>query len=77
LRTYRPGVVPSDPAALPGFFRQELLSITQAAQREEGYLAVLPTRPQDRIYLFAANVAGVNRGAYRYDSDSAAYTFLA
>lgn len=77
MRTYQPGAVPSDPAELPGFLRQEFPAIQQAAHREDGYLAVLPERPQDRIYLFAAGVAGTSRGAYRYDPSTTAYTMVA
>ena len=77
MRTYRPGAVPSDPAELPVFLRTETHAIHRAANTEEGYLGVLPNRPQDRIYLFAAGVAGVSRGAYRYDSSVPGYVFLA
>jgi hypothetical protein len=82
LKTYKAGHVPDDPAKLPGFLRQELLSVQQAAQRADAYvglsyLAVAPERPQDGLYLSAAGVLGVTRGAYRYDSTTGLYTFLA
>lgn len=75
--TYKPRQAPRDPNALPQFIDQELHSIQQAANREDGYLAVLPSKPQDRIYLFAAGVAGTSRGAYRYDSATPGWVFLA
>lgn len=82
MRTYQPANPPQDPAQLPGFLRQELYSIQQAANRSNSfaaldYLGVAPTRPKNGLYLSAAGVLGVNRGLYRYDETSATYTFIA
>lgn len=82
MRTYQPGNPPQDPAALPGFLRQELNQIQQAANRSDpfmalDYLGIAPTRPQDGLYLSEAGILGANRGLYRYDSSSATYTFIA
>jgi hypothetical protein len=38
MRTYFPGAVPDDPAALPGFLRREHASIQRAANRSEPFL---------------------------------------
>jgi hypothetical protein len=38
MRTYFPGAVPDDPAALPGFLRREHASIQRAANRSEAFL---------------------------------------
>ena len=40
------------------------------------YLDVAPTKPQDGLYLSAANVLGVTRGLYRYDSSTETYTLI-
>lgn len=82
MKTYKPGNPPQDPAQMPGFLRQELASIQQAANRADStlplsYLTVAPVRPQDGLYLSATGVLGVTRGLYRYDSSTALYTFIA
>lgn len=82
MQTYKAGNPPNDSAALPEFLRQELASLEQAANRADShvalsYLAVTPARPQDGIYLSAAGVLGANRGAYRYDSSTGLFTFIA
>ena len=36
--TYQSSNVPDDPAALPGFLRQEFLALKQASEREQPFL---------------------------------------
>lgn len=82
MRSYRPKPPPEDPKQIAAFLRTETASIAEAANRADDrvaltYLAVAPSKPQDGIYLSAANVLGANRGAYRYDSTTGLYTFIA
>ena len=76
--------------AAPGWARQlfelamgwawsNFAALERAAHDEEGYLTTLPARPQDRLYLFAADVVGAGqpRGLYRYDSSTGTYTSIA
>lgn len=78
--------VETDPVAridqLTAHVDQQFLEVERAAAAESDssplrYLAVAPSKPKDGIYLSAAGVLGVSRGAYRYDSEAGTYTFLA
>ena len=76
MRTYSPAYR-GDSA-----IRRELESIRKAALNADplvalDYIAVAPAKPQNGLYLAAAGVLGVSRGLYRYDSNSATYTFIA
>lgn len=79
---YKPGTIPDGYDA--GILSRELTNIrkSQAQPRQfipMQYLAVLPDRPLNGLYLFdAAVVSGAAvRGLYRYDETAAAYTFIA
>jgi hypothetical protein len=61
--------------------RALVLSIKKAAMRADDrvamqFLSALPAKPQDGLYLFAADVTGPGdpRGLYLYDSSTATYT---
>lgn len=82
MRTFKSLDVPTDPAAASGFLRTLQNAIEQASTRADDrialtYLAVLPSKPQDGLYLSAAGVLGASRGLYRYDSTTGLYTFIA
>lgn len=78
---YRPLTAPTDPAQAMAYVSRELQRI-QAADNDlrlvlpMKYLDVAPTKPQDGLYLSAANVLGVTRGLYRYDSSTETYTLI-
>ena len=76
MKTYRPAFV-GDAA-----IRREFEAVQKASLRADplvalNYIMVAPDKPQDGLYLAAAGVLGVDRGLYRYDADSATYTFIA
>ena len=50
MKTYQPGVVPSDPAQLSDFLRSELLALKQAAERAEPYMRLIPTTTAPKKY---------------------------
>jgi hypothetical protein len=84
MLTFRPRKAPTKPEDLPKFIDEQLASVQKAANRGSShvpltYLTVLPDKPQDGLYLFDTNVTSgaATRGAYRYDSSTATYTFLA
>lgn len=60
MRSYQIGNVPDDPAKLPAFLRQELLSLMQAAHRAEPYinLGQMKTAPDKALLgIFAGSGA--------------------
>lgn len=83
---YEPGVVPNDPAELPGFLRQELDKIQRAFYGPQKIvwleeLNVAPAKPRNGMTVFAdgtnfkPNGVGA-RGVWRYDSNTATYVSL-
>lgn len=77
---YRPGTL-RDPADSAGYLERELRAIQKEGNALKlvlpmKYLDVAPDKPQDGLYLSAANVLGVTRGLYRYDSSTETYTLI-
>lgn len=50
MSTYIPGQIPDDPALLPGFLRQEFLSLKQAQERATPYLRLAVTTVAPKKY---------------------------
>jgi len=83
MDTYVPATPPSDPAQMADYLRREFQRIQTAANTQSSgiplrYLNAAPTRPQDGIY-FADGTnwnPGSGKGAYRYSSSSATYSYL-
>lgn len=84
MKSYRPGMVPDDPAQLPGFLRQEQVAIQQAANRADTHMAlqVLYAEP---ARMFAGMVCyfdgtsfnpGSGEGVYVRDLSNAAWRYL-
>lgn len=58
MKTYRPGLVPNDPAELPGFLRTETQAIQKAATAPQPYIElqvmnVTPTKALTGIFMVA------------------------
>jgi hypothetical protein len=80
METFRAGKTPKSLEEVG----QRFVEVQRAARAASShvpltYLTALPDKPQDGIYLFDTNVTSgaATRGAYRYDSAAATYTFLA
>jgi hypothetical protein len=74
VRSFRAGNQPQE-------LRRLAADIERAANTPDDrvalqFLAALPDRPMDGLYLFAANVTGPGnpRGVYVYDSSTGSYT---
>lgn len=84
MRTYRPKRAPDNPAQLPGFLRQELVAIQQAAFRAEPFLEVeYLTAEPERVragMLVGADGAnwdpGSGEGVYRRNAANNAWVFI-
>jgi hypothetical protein len=75
METFRAGKTPKSLEEVG----QRFVEVQRASHVPLTYLTALPDKPQDGIYLFDTNVTSgaATRGAYRYDSAAATYTFLA
>jgi hypothetical protein len=84
MRTYFPGAVPDDPAALPGFLRREHASIQRAANRSEPFLHLETLHaPPARIFGGMAAIAdgtdwnpGSGAGLYLRNEANDAWLFI-
>ena len=80
MRTYRASNVPDKLDA--AFVRGEFRAVEEAANASDPlialtYIGVAPKKPENGIYLADAGVLGVSRGAYRYDTTTGLFTFIA
>jgi hypothetical protein len=89
LKTYKPGHVPNEPAALPGFIRQEQNALVQAANAAEPFvemqvLSVAPAKTRAGMYITVSAALGASapdgfgsgEGLYRRNEANDAWAFI-